>query len=134
MTLPELARRGAARRATGRSPRSRTVAARFAKGVAAIRALLDPEVIVIGGDIAVLAPCCSTHSSTRSRSEQLNQPRLELSTLGADAIVYGAIRHSLSWVERAARSTSAAIRSAPSPYSKETTMRTRSVAAARRGD
>jgi predicted NBD/HSP70 family sugar kinase len=77
-----------------------TVARRFAKGIAAIRALLDPEVIVIGGDIAQLGPVLLDALVDALRAEKLNQPRLEISTLGADAIVQGAIRHSLSWVER----------------------------------
>jgi len=76
------------------------IATRFARGVAAIRALLDPEVIVIGGDIADLGPVLVDAVVDALVSQELNQPRLELSTLGVDAIVHGAIRHSLSWVER----------------------------------
>jgi len=76
------------------------VAARFAKGVAAIRALLDPEVIVLGGDIAELGQVLLDAVVSALATEELNQPRLELATLGSDAIVHGAIRHSLTWVER----------------------------------
>jgi predicted NBD/HSP70 family sugar kinase len=76
------------------------VAARFARGVAAIRALLDPEVIVIGGDVAELGDVLIDAVVAAFAGEELNQPRLELSTLGQDAIVFGAIRHSLSCVER----------------------------------
>lgn len=78
----------------------REVAGRFAKGVAAIRALLDPEVIVIGGDIAALGSALVDAILDALAAEELNQPRLELSTLGPDAIVHGAVRHSLSYVER----------------------------------
>jgi predicted NBD/HSP70 family sugar kinase len=78
----------------------RTVGARFAKGIAAIRSLLDPELIVIGGDVAEFGPVLIDVLADALRSERLNQPRLEISTLGADAIIYGAVRHSLSWVER----------------------------------
>ncbi|GAA4708644.1 transcriptional regulator [Phytohabitans rumicis] len=78
----------------------RTVAARFAKGIAAVRSLLDPEVVVIGGDIAVLGPALIEALAEALRAEPLNQPRLELSALGADAIIHGAVRHCLSWVER----------------------------------
>lgn len=78
----------------------RTVGARFAKGVAAIRSLLDPEVIVIGGDVAAFGPVLLDALADALRSERLNQPRLEISTLGGDAIIYGAVRHSLTWVER----------------------------------
>lgn len=77
-----------------------TVATRFAKGVAAIRALLDPEVVVLGGDIVVLGDVLVDAVVGALAGEKLGQPRLELSTLGADAIVYGAIRHSLTWVAR----------------------------------
>jgi predicted NBD/HSP70 family sugar kinase len=85
---------GGARAAIG------TIAARFAKGVAAIRTLLDPEVVVIGGDIAALGQPLLDALVDALRAEPLNQPRLELSALGAGAIIQGAVRHSLSWVER----------------------------------
>jgi predicted NBD/HSP70 family sugar kinase len=88
----------------------REIATRFAKGVTAIRALLDPEVIVIGGEMAELGAVLIDAVVDALAGEELNQPRLELSTLGADAIVYGAVRHSLSWVERA-RFAARAIRS-----------------------
>lgn len=98
-TLPELveaARHGEtwARTAIGE------VATRFAKGLAAVRALLDPEVIVLGGELAELGPILLAAVVDALATEELSQPRLELSTLGADAIIHGAIRHSLSWVER----------------------------------
>jgi predicted NBD/HSP70 family sugar kinase len=98
-TLPELvaaARDGA----TWALAAVREVAGRFAKGVAAIRALLDPEVIVIGGDLAALGSVLVDAVVDALAAEDLNQPRLELSTLGPDAIVHGAVRHSLSYVER----------------------------------
>ncbi|HEX6358346.1 ROK family transcriptional regulator [Actinophytocola sp.] len=99
VALPELA--AAAHRgerwATGAVGK---VASRFAKGVAAIRALLDPEVVVLGGDIVVLGEVLLDAVIGALETEELRQPRLELSTLGADAIVYGAVRHSLAWVER----------------------------------
>ncbi|MFF5289597.1 ROK family transcriptional regulator [Paractinoplanes globisporus] len=97
--LPELA--AAAASGTGWALAAiREISGRFAKGIAAIRALLDPEVIVIGGDLAVLGPALLDALADALRSERLNQPRLEISTLGPDAIVLGAIHHSLSWVER----------------------------------
>jgi predicted NBD/HSP70 family sugar kinase len=78
----------------------RTVSTRFAKGVAAVRSLLDPEVVVIAGDIAQLGPLLLDALAEALSTEKLNQPRLEISALGADAVIHGAIRHSLSWVER----------------------------------
>ncbi|HVQ92921.1 MAG TPA: ROK family transcriptional regulator [Mycobacteriales bacterium] len=77
-----------------------TVSSRFAKGIAAIRALLDPQVVVIGGELAELGPLLLAPLVDALRAEQLTQPRLEISALGADAIIHGAVRHSLSWVER----------------------------------
>jgi predicted NBD/HSP70 family sugar kinase len=99
LTLPDLvtaARRGDDWALTA----VRTVSSRFAKGIAAIRALLDPQVIVIGGELAELGPLLLDALGAALAAEQLTQPRLEISALGADAIVHGAVRHSLSWVER----------------------------------
>jgi predicted NBD/HSP70 family sugar kinase len=76
------------------------VARRFAKGVAAIRAILDPRLVVIGGP---LARCGETLlvAVRRHLSEQpLDQPALEVSTLQDDAVVHGALRHSLDELER----------------------------------
>jgi predicted NBD/HSP70 family sugar kinase len=98
-TLPELAAAAVRGDAWARTAVT-TVSARFAKGVAAVRSLLDPEVIVIGGDMAQLGQVLLDALADALRTEKLNQPRLEISTLGADAIIHGAIRHSLSWVER----------------------------------
>jgi predicted NBD/HSP70 family sugar kinase len=98
-TLPELV--SAARRGEGWAGAAvATVCSRFAKGIAAIRSLLDPEVVVIGGDLAELGQVLIDSLVDALRSERLNQPRLEISALGADAIVHGAVRHSLSYVER----------------------------------
>lgn len=99
VTLPELAA-AAGRGEDWAVSAIGTVGARFAKGVAAIRALLDPDVIVIGGDITQLGTGLLDAVTDALRAEQLAQPRLEISALGADAIIHGAIRHSLSWVER----------------------------------
>jgi len=60
----------------------RTVSARFAKGVAAVRSLLDPEVVVIAGDIAQLGPLLLDALAEALSTEKLNQPRLEISALG----------------------------------------------------
>ncbi|MEU7749436.1 ROK family transcriptional regulator [Nonomuraea sp. NPDC049158] len=76
------------------------VARRFAKGVAAIRAILDPRLVVIGGP---LARCGETLLAAvrRHLSEQpLDQPALEVSSLQDDAVVHGALRHSLEEIER----------------------------------
>lgn len=78
----------------------RTICARFAKGIAAIRSLLDPEVVVIGGDMAALGPLLIELLDEALRAEPLAQPRIEISRLGADAIIRGALYHSLAWAER----------------------------------
>ncbi|MFI5896137.1 ROK family transcriptional regulator [Actinoplanes sp. NPDC051513] len=98
-TLPELAAATEAGAAWALAA-VHEISGRFAKGIAAIRALLDPEVIVIGGDLAVLGAALLDALAGALRSERLGQPRLEISALGPDAIVHGAIHHSLSWVER----------------------------------
>jgi predicted NBD/HSP70 family sugar kinase len=99
LTLPELAeaaRHGESWAITAIGE----IATRFAKGVAAIRALLDPELIVLGGDITEVGLVLLAGIVDALDTEELGQPRLELSTLGPDAIIHGAVRHSLSWVER----------------------------------
>jgi predicted NBD/HSP70 family sugar kinase len=98
-TLPEVAAAAHAGEAWALDA-VRTVSARFAKGVAAVRSLLDPEVVVIAGDIAQLGRVLLDALAEALSTERLNQPRLEISALGADAVIHGAIRHSLSWVER----------------------------------
>lgn len=99
VTLPELVASALAGE-TWALTAIRTICGRFAKGIAAIRSLLDPELIVIGGDLAEFGPVLLDSLVEALRSEALNQPRLEISALGADAIIHGAVRHSLSWVER----------------------------------
>lgn len=99
VTLPELVAAALAGE-TWALTAIRTICGRFAKGIAAIRSLLDPELIVIGGDLAEFGPVLLDSLVEALRSEALNQPRLEISALGADAIIHGAVRHSLSWVER----------------------------------
>lgn len=78
----------------------RVVATRFSKGIAALRALLDPEVVVIGGDMAVLGSVVLTALEDALRDSALTPPKLEISRLGSEAIAQGAIRHSLSAIER----------------------------------
>jgi len=87
------------------------IATRFARGVAAIRALLDPEVIIVGGAMTVFGESLLDTLRHALESEPLNQPRLELSHLGSDAIVQGAIYDSLTAIERA-RFAPTAIRTA----------------------
>lgn len=72
------------------------VAERIARTVAVVSALLDPEVVVIGGDVAGLG---DDHllALIRARLHELTraEPRLAMSTLGADVVVTGAVRAAL---------------------------------------
>lgn len=74
-------------------------ARRFAVGVVAVRAILDPESIVVGGPMARLGDVLLEAVLRHLGNQPLNQPRLLTSSLGDDAIVHGAIRHSLGEIE-----------------------------------
>lgn len=86
----------------GRAPAleaMRTVAARFARSIAAIRALLDPELVIIGGPMAGCGEELLVTLRAELEGEILNQPAIELSTLGGDAVVQGALHHALAIVD-----------------------------------
>jgi predicted NBD/HSP70 family sugar kinase len=76
------------------------VAGRFAKGVVAIRAILDPRLVVIGGPLARCGEPLLAAIRRRLSAEPLNQPDLEVSALGDDAVVHGALHHSLAEIQR----------------------------------
>ncbi|NRQ32221.1 ROK family transcriptional regulator [Nonomuraea sp. NN258] len=75
------------------------VAGRFAKGVAAIRAILDPRLVVIGGPLARCGQPLLDAINRHLAGQLLEPPALEISTLREDAVVQGALRHSLDEVE-----------------------------------
>ncbi|MGW1346963.1 ROK family protein [Kribbella sp. NPDC002412] len=77
-----------------------TVAGRFAKGVAAIRSILDPQLVVIGGPMARCGEPLLEAIRRHLDSQALNQPPLAVSSLGDDAVVYGALHHCLAEIER----------------------------------
>jgi glucokinase len=64
--------------------------------VANLATMFDPEVIVLGGIIAssgdIMLEAIRTETSRRLMSEQNDQVRIELSTLGDDAVAIGAAR------------------------------------------
>lgn len=75
------------------------LASRFAHGLVALRTILDPELVILSGPLARAGEplLAALH---RSLAEQpLTAPTLRLSTLGRDAVVHGAVRHSLDLVE-----------------------------------
>lgn len=76
-----------------------TVAGRFAKGIAAIRVILDPQRIVVGGPLARCGDPLLTAIRRNLVGQSLNQPELEVSSLGDDAVLHGALHHSLSEIE-----------------------------------
>lgn len=64
--------------------------------VANLATMFDPEVIVLGGSIAssgdIMLEAIRTETSRRLMPEQQHQVRIELSTLGDDAVAIGAAR------------------------------------------
>jgi predicted NBD/HSP70 family sugar kinase len=75
------------------------VAVRFARGVAVIRALLDPQLVIVGGPMARIGDRLIEELTAALAGQVLNQPPLELSTLGGDAVVHGAVHHALAIVD-----------------------------------
>ncbi|WP_241563945.1 ROK family transcriptional regulator [Nonomuraea polychroma] len=76
------------------------VARRFAKGIAVIRAILNPRLVVIGGPLARCGETLLAALRRHLAREPLDQPALEVSTLQEDAVVHGALLHSLEEIER----------------------------------
>ncbi|WP_188195024.1 ROK family transcriptional regulator [Nonomuraea sp. SYSU D8015] len=76
------------------------VARRFAKGIAVIRAILNPRLVVIGGPLARCGETLLAALRRHLAGEPLDQPALEVSTLQDDAVVHGALLHSLDEIER----------------------------------
>jgi predicted NBD/HSP70 family sugar kinase len=76
------------------------VAARFARGLAAIYLLLDPDAVVIGGGVSRAGDALLTVLDRHLRRRTLAAPRLALSALGDRSVALGAIRSALDDVER----------------------------------
>ncbi|MFI7124362.1 ROK family protein [Nonomuraea sp. NPDC050153] len=75
-------------------------ARRFAKGITVIRAILNPRLVVIGGPLARCGEPLLAALRRHLSGEPLDQPALEVSTLQEDAVVHGALLHSLDEIER----------------------------------
>ncbi|MFG6198024.1 ROK family protein [Nonomuraea sp. JJY05] len=76
------------------------VARRFAKGISVIRAILNPRLVVIGGPLARCGEPLLAALRRHLSGEPLDQPALEVSALQEDAVVHGALLHSLDEIER----------------------------------
>lgn len=75
------------------------VGERFAVGLATIRALLDPQLVIIGGPMARGGEHLLHVVRAALDRSVLNPPAIAFSALGDDAIVYGAIHRALAHVE-----------------------------------
>ncbi len=75
-------------------------AARFARGLAPFLAAIDPELVVIGGGIMLAGDAMLAAVRRHLTSRALVVPRLELSSLGNNAVALGAVRLALDHAER----------------------------------
>lgn len=71
----------------------------FARGIAAIRALIDPETVVIGGSMARCGSILLEMLNESLGGQPLKQPKLVLSTLHGDGVVYGALFRALRAID-----------------------------------
>lgn len=76
------------------------LAGRFAIGLAAIRALLDPHLVVLSGPVARVGAPLLAALRVALVDYPLGLPELQVSALGSDAVVQGAIRHCLDDLEQ----------------------------------
>ncbi len=75
------------------------IAGRFASGLTVIRALIDPQLVLIGGPVAGFGDVLVNALREALEQSVLNPPAIELSALGDDAIVHGAIHRALEHVQ-----------------------------------
>jgi predicted NBD/HSP70 family sugar kinase len=90
--------------AAGSSPRALQAideaCERMARGLAAFVAAIDPELVVIGGEIVLAGDIVLAGLRRHLSSRALVVPPLELSHLGDDAVSLGALRLALADAER----------------------------------
>lgn len=77
-----------------------TVVRRMARGLAPVVLLLDPDTVVIGGGVSQAGPFMLDSLRRQLRKLTLAEPDLRLSSLGADAVVVGAVSLALDDAER----------------------------------
>lgn len=73
--------------------------ARFARGLAPFLAAVDPELVIVGGSIALAGDVVLESIRRHLTGRLLVMPRLELSSLGDNTVALGAIRLALADVE-----------------------------------
>ncbi|WP_432827598.1 ROK family transcriptional regulator [Dactylosporangium sp. CA-092794] len=76
-----------------------TVAARFARGLAPLFLLLDPDLVIIGGGVSRGGPVLLDAVERHVRRRTLVPPRLEMSELGDAAVALGGVRLALDRTE-----------------------------------
>jgi predicted NBD/HSP70 family sugar kinase len=72
----------------------------LATGLVSISAVLNPELIVVGGGLAASLGPYVKRLQRELDTKVLNPPRVELSQLGDTAVAVGAIRRGVTYVER----------------------------------
>jgi len=76
-----------------------TIAARFARGLAPVLLVLDPDLVVIGAGVSRAGSVLLTAIRDCVRPLTLVPPRLELSRLGDEAVALGAVELALADAE-----------------------------------
>lgn len=75
-------------------------ASALSKGIAMICAVIDPELIVLGGGVSASGEILRVAVESNLHELTARAPRMALSTLGSDAVPLGAIRLGLDSVEK----------------------------------
>jgi predicted NBD/HSP70 family sugar kinase len=77
-----------------------TIAARFARGLAPVLLVLDPDLVVIGAGVSLAGATLLQAIEASVSPLTLVRPRLELSRLGDEAVVLGAVELALAEAEQ----------------------------------
>jgi predicted NBD/HSP70 family sugar kinase len=77
-----------------------TIAARFARGLAPVLLVLDPDLVVIGAGVSRAGAALLEAIERRVRPLTLVPPKLGLSELGDEAVTLGAVELALADAER----------------------------------
>ncbi|HLI38776.1 MAG TPA: ROK family transcriptional regulator [Streptosporangiaceae bacterium] len=104
----------AARGDTAAAEAVRAIAARFARGLAPVLLVLDPDLVVIGAGISRAGSVLLDAIGGSLRPLTLVPPRLELSALGDEAVALGAVELALADAERRLLPSPGPVPAAPS--------------------